>query len=155
VTLAYRVVSAKEALLNTTNLRENINAQASAIVKATLAKYTYDQLRGETVEIQDRLRDLLQPKVDALGVAIMSVSLNELNYHPSVANAMLRRQAAQALVEARTFVVQGAVGIALQAVRLLEQEGIAMSDSEKFQLAEKLLIVTCSDRDPTPTLAVA
>ena len=81
-----------------------------------------------------------------------SKRLERLNYAPEISGAMLRRQAAQALVDARHLIVKGAVDIAREAVANLEAGGMRLSDEEKFKLVSSLLVVSTSDRETTPTL---
>ena len=67
---------------------------------------------------------------------------------------VLKKQAAQAMVDARHLIVKGAVEIALEAVDELGKKGLAMGDKEKFQLVSSLLIVTTGDKDAQPTMAL-
>ena len=83
---------------------------------------------------------------------IFVLQLNELNYAPEIAAAMLRVQQAKAMVAAREHIVQGAVGIAQHAVNTLEQGGLTMTDTEKVKLVTNLLTVTCGDREAVPAV---
>lgn len=67
---------------------------------------------------------------------------------------MLKKQAAQALVEARNLIVRGAVDIALSAVDELQSKGLGMTDDDKFKLVSSLLVVTTGDKDAQPTIGV-
>ena len=79
----------------------------------------------------------------------------ELNYAPEIASGMLKKQQAGALIEARKLIVEGAVMIAQDAVRMLEADAtVTMNNEDKVKLMTNLLTVTCSDTDATPTLSV-
>jgi hypothetical protein len=99
----------------------------------------------------------MQPLVDVAGILVEKMALNDLSYAPEVASAMLKKQQAHALIEARTLIVQGAVEIAKDAVSLLEKDGdqaLQMSNQDKVKLVTNLLTVTCSETDTTPTLSM-
>lgn len=81
--------------------------------------------------------------------------LNELNYAPEIAGMMLKKQQAEALLEARQLIVDGAVSIAEDAIKKLEANGVVkMSSEDKVKVVTNLLTVTCSDQDTTPTLSI-
>lgn len=152
--ITYRYTDATKALLNTQNPNSYVVAQGAAALKTVMGKYTYDELKIEADEVTARLKEYLQPRVEVAGATILSVGLNELNYAPEIAQAMLKKQAAAALVEARNLIVKGALGIATTAVASLEEQGLKMDDRQKFDLVKNLLIVTVGDKDATPTLTV-
>merc|ERR1711998_312586 len=151
--LNYRVVNAKKAILNVENRSQYVNTNAQAVLKQIVAQYSYDQLKADHDEVNERMRIELQPLLNVAGIEVMSMKLNDLSYAPEVAAAMLKRQQAKALIDARTLIVEGSVRIAQDAVTKLEQEGtVQMSDQEKTKIVTNLLTVTCSDSDATPTV---
>jgi len=155
--LNYRVVDSKKALLNVDNIFNFVNTNAQSVLKQVVGCYTYDQLKNESSVVTKSLLSRLQPIVAVAGVEISSMQLNELNYAPEIASGMLKKQQAGALIEARKLIVEGAVSIAQDAVRLLEQGsagggGLKMSDSEKVSLVTNLLTVTCAEGDAQPTV---
>ena len=81
--------------------------------------------------------------------------MNELNYAPEIASSMLKKQTAQATLDARQLIVKGSVEIAFGAVEELEKRGLRMNDEEKFNLVSNLLVVSAGDRDAIPTLNVS
>merc|ERR1711998_368777 len=121
--LNYRVVDAKKAILHVENRDKYVNTNAQAVLKQTVSQYSYEQLKADHDEVNERMRCTLQPLMVAAGIDIVSMSLNDLSYAPEVAAAMLKRQQAMALVDARTLIVEGAVRIAQDAVTKLEAEG--------------------------------
>merc|ERR1712167_267877 len=153
--LNYRVVDAKKALLHVENRSKYVNTNAQAVLKQIVSQYSYEQLKGEHEEVNERVRMMLQPLMVIAGVMISSFCLNDLSYAPEVAAAMLKRQQARALVDARTLIVEGAVKIAQDAVTRLEEEGtVALNDDQKVKIVTNLLTVTCSDTDATPTVSL-
>jgi len=152
--LAYRFTNPQAALLNVQNPQTFVSTQATTTMKQVLSNYSYDELKREAAVISKELVDNLQPRVNVAGATISSFSLNELNYAPEIAHTMLKKQAAQATVEARQVIVRGAIDIAMNAVGELNSKGLVMDDKGKFALVSNLLIVTVGDKDVTPTLAL-
>jgi len=153
--LNYRVVDAKRALLHVEDRSQYINTNAQAVLKQTVSQYSYDQLKTDHDEVNERMRQSLQPLMVTAGISVSSMSLNDLSYAPEVAAAMLKRQQASALVDARTLIVEGAVKIAQDAVTRLQEDGmVTLDDQQKVAIVTNLLTVTCSDRDATPTVSL-
>merc|ERR1712146_511816 len=102
-----------------------------------------------------RMRMSLQPLLVVAGIEVSSMCLNDLSYAPEVAAAMLKRQQAAALVDARALIVEGAVRIAQDAVTRLEGDGtVQLNDDQKVKIVTNLLTVTCADTDATPTVSL-
>jgi len=152
--VVYRFTNPYGPLLTVQNGEKFVATQASAILKQVVSQYSYDELKVNSTAITKELVDTLQAAVMRAGAEILSMRLNELNYAPEIAQAMLKKQAAQALIDARHLIVKGAVDIALQAVDELGKKGLVMGDKEKFELVSSLLIVTTGDKDAQPTLAL-
>merc|ERR1711907_3567 len=153
--LNYRVVDSKKALLHIENREQYVNTNAQAVLKQTVAQYSYEQLKADHDEVNSRMRATLQPLMVLAGIEVSSMSLNDLSYAPEVAAAMLERQQAMALVDARTLIVEGAVRIAQDAVTKLEQDGtVQLNDDQKVKIVTNLLTVTCADTDATPTVSL-
>eukprot|EP01134_Creolimax_fragrantissima_P008538 CFRG8538T1 len=158
--LTYRFVDSKRALLNVQYPTEFVMTQASAILKQVVSQFPYESegdepsLKNESQHIGDLMRDALQARVEPAGAVIQSMQLNELNYAPEVANAMLKKQQAKAMIAAREHIVQGSVSISQEAVSRLEAGGLVMTAAEKVRLVTNLLTVTCSDSDAVPTIGV-
>merc|ERR1712093_969698 len=110
--LNYRVVDAKKALLNVENYKDYVNTNAQAVMKQTISTFTYDQLKEQHDSVNAQMRDSLAPLLVVAGIEVTSMCLNDLSYAPEVAAAMLKKQQARALVDARTLIVEGAVRIA-------------------------------------------
>lgn len=108
-------------------------------------------LRSEPAVVAERLRDELQRLVRVEGIRVVSFALNELAYAPEIAHSMLKRQQAVALLEARWYIVDGAGGIANQAV---EKYASTMKEDRKQELLANLLLVLVGEKDITPTLSL-
>jgi hypothetical protein len=96
----------------------------------------------------------LQKAVDPAGVRILCVRLNDLTYAPEIAQAMLMRQQALALMDARKTIVEGAVALVKDAVDRLAATGLEVSDFQKQTLISNLLIVLCSGERAQPVMPV-
>lgn len=153
--LVYRVVDAKRALLNIDNVNRFVQSQASAALKLVVSQYSYEALKVESSAVQQQVIDALQEKVTAAGVQALSLTLNELNYAPEIAAAMLKKQQAAALVAARELVVEGACQICLDAVKRLNDNGLSLEQADKVRLVSNLLTVVCSEENATPVVNVA
>jgi regulator of protease activity HflC (stomatin/prohibitin superfamily) len=104
-------------------------------------------LRDHADEITQRLSDEIAARVAAAGVAIIESRLTRLSYAAEIAQAMLRQQAASAVVGARQRIVEGAVGMVQLALRRLEEEDVVQLDEErKAAMVSNLLVVLCSEQ---------
>lgn len=156
--VTYQVVDARTAAIDVHDCHQYVRDQAPAVLKRVVSQFPYESadsniacLRTETSIVADRMRDVLQQRLQVAGVHIDSFSINELSYAPEIAQAMLRRQQAEALVSARRAIMQGAKEIATDAVNELS---ISMPEEKKCQLLSNLLLVLVSDKDITPTMNV-
>ena len=155
----YRVVDSARAILDVEDHKQYVGDQASATVKRVISRYPYESpdpavpcLRKESEDIGEALREELQESVDSAGVRILSVRLNDLTYAPEIAQAMLLRQQAQALIDARKLIVEGAVEMVNDAHARLQGSGFALTPDEQERLISNLMVVLCSGTDVTPTL---
>merc|ERR1739841_220504 len=111
-------------------------------------------LKTEAAEVSAQMTNVLQGKVAGAGVKVLAFNLTDLSYAPEIAQAMLVRQQAEAMVKARRLIVKGAVDISEDAVNQLETKGVKMSETEKTKVVTNLLTVICGDQKATPTLSV-
>ena len=163
--LTYHVVNSKKCALNVQNSHSFISNQALAVMKSVCARYPYQapsadeekdvvSLRGDTDEIKGVMVEELQKKVDVAGVEILSFELTDLAYSKEIAQAMLVKQQAEAMIEARMEIVSGAVDIVHNSIEQLEDRGISLSNDEVSRLATNLLIAICGDQNIQPTIGV-
>lgn len=149
----WRIVEPLKAIFAVQDVNEFVMVNAQATLKQVCQLHSYNELKSQTEVINAALGDALAPTLERAGVQVTAITLSELNYAHEIAAAMLKKQQAGALIEARALVVEGAVRIAQDAVGRLEREAaFAMSDQDKTRIVTNLLTVTCSDTDATPTI---
>ena len=128
--------------------------QTETAVRHIATSYPYDtsepgqlSLRANADEITDRLSAEIAARVASAGVTIIESRLTRLSYAAEIAQAMLRRQAASAVVAARTRIVEGAVGMVELALhRLEEQDVVELDEERKAAMVSNLLVVLCSEQ---------
>lgn len=155
----WKVVNPTKAVINVENYKSYLSIQCDSIIRNTARKYPYDtaeggdekSLRGSSQEIADIMCAELQEKVDNAGIQIMEVRITHLAYAPEIASAMLQRQQAAAIIDARQKIVEGAVGMVEMALDKLNQNQIVELDEErKAAMVSNLLVVLCGNKDAQP-----
>jgi regulator of protease activity HflC (stomatin/prohibitin superfamily) len=157
--VTYRFVDTKKAALEVEKADEFVKTQALAVLKQLCSRYPYESKEGESLkseaaEIGGEMVRLLQEKVEAAGAEVQAFELSDLTYAPEIASAMLVRQQAQALVDARKTIVEGAVEIVSDAVSMLEERDLGIPKDEQPRMISNLLTVICGDANVQPTLPV-
>ncbi|MCP4785918.1 MAG: SPFH domain-containing protein [Fuerstiella sp.] len=159
--VVYRVEDAYKAALDVESYRTFIEDQAGAVVKRCSSQFPYESadeseacLKKESDEVTAAFVSELQDAVNPAGIRVLSVRLNDLTYAPEIAQAMLMRQQALALIDARKTIVEGAVEIVRDAVDRLAAADLQMSDSERESLISNLLVVICSGERPQPVMQI-
>ncbi len=108
-------------------------------------------LRGSTDAVSDQLASEVAERVAIAGVEVVEVRISHLAYAPEIAQAMLRRQQANAVVAARSQIVEGAVGMVEMALSRLTEKGVVQLDEERTaSMVSNLMVVLCGDQPPTP-----
>jgi len=149
--LAYQIRNAKRATLDVEYADDFVRTQGLAALKQIVSRYPYESddaahcLKTAADHISHEMIEILQARVQVAGVQILSFTFNEISYAPEIASGMLKRQQAQAILQARKVIVRGAVDIAQSAVHELEKEGINMDDKAKARIVSNLLTVICSE----------
>ena len=156
---AYRVVDPEKASFAVSNATNYVEIQAVAAIKQVAAAYPYESadghsLRGETSKVSGEMVLRLQERVAAAGMEVISFDISDLAYAPEIAQAMLVRQQAEALVGARKVIVHGAVEIVYDALEELQKKGVAIDEARRGQLIGNLLTVICGDAKVQPTFAI-
>lgn len=155
----WQVVNPTKAVINVENYKSYLSIQCDSIIRNTARKYPYDtaeggdekSLRGSSQEIADIMCAELQEKVDNAGIQILEVRITHLAYAPEIASAMLQRQQAAAIINARQKIVEGAVGMVEMALDKLNQNQIVELDEErKAAMVSNLLVVLCGNKDAQP-----
>ncbi len=157
--VVWRVVDTAEALFEVDDYEDYVAVQSEAALRNLASRYTYDgpdeaeSLRGNTTEVGDELRKDIQERLGKAGVNVIEARISHLAYAPEIAAAMLQRQQAQAVVDARTKIVEGAVGMVQMALDELKAENIIeLDDERRAAMVSNLLVVLCSDRHTQPVV---
>lgn len=156
--VVWRVEDTARACFEVDDFVEFVAFQAEAAVRHIAGSYPYDadgrlSLRENADEITGRLSDEIDERVRSAGVRIVESRINRLAYAPEIAQAMLRRQQAGAVVAARSHIVEGAVGMVELALERLESKNFVELDEErKAAMVSNLLVVLCGDHDAQPVV---
>lgn len=156
---SYQVVDPFKAAFAVANFTNYVEIQAVAALKQVASAYPYESqdghsLRGETSKVSAEMVAQLQQRVSAAGIEIIAFDISDLAYAPEIAQAMLVRQQAEALVSARKVIVHGAVEIVHDAISQLEEKGLGIAESERSRIVGNLLVVICGDAKVQPTFAI-
>nr|WP_288722193.1 SPFH domain-containing protein [uncultured Sellimonas sp.] len=155
----WKVINPTQAVINVENYKNYLSIQCDAIIRNTARKYPYDvnegedekSLRGSSQEIAHIMSLELQEKVENAGIQILDVRITHLAYAPEIASAMLQRQQAAAIIDARQKIVEGAVGMVEMALDKLNENDIVELDEErKAAMVSNLLVVLCGNKDAQP-----
>jgi len=159
VVVIWHVSNPTKAVFNVDNYQEFLSIQCDSALRNIVRLYPYDSfgneseqtLRGSSVEIAEKLRVELQKKVEIAGIEVTEARITHLSYAPEIASAMLQRQQASAIVDARQMIVEGAVGMVQMALDKLSEDDIVNLDEErKAAMVSNLLVVLCGNRDAQP-----
>jgi hypothetical protein len=158
--VVWRVVETAEAVFRVDDYEHFVHVQTESAVRNLATTYPYDaheegelSLRGSATEVSQRLRQEIQERLSEAGVEVMEARISHLAYAPEIANAMLRRQQATAIIAARQKIVEGAVGMVEMALDHLSAKQVVKLDEErKAAMVSNLLVVLCSDRDAQPVV---
>lgn len=158
IVITWRVVNTAKAVFNVQNFNTFLSIQADTTLRDVARCYPYDStdsdektLRGSSVEVSDKLKELLQERVEIAGLEIIEARIAHLAYAQEIAAAMLQRQQATAIIEARQKIVDGAVGMVEMALKKLsESEVCELDDERKAQMVSNLLVVLCGNKDAQP-----
>ncbi|MBC8423838.1 SPFH domain-containing protein, partial [bacterium] len=157
--VVWKVVETAEALFEVDDYEEYVETQSEAAVRKMASAYPYDgpedqlTLRGTPDELNERLEQELQERLDRAGVKVIEARLSHLAYAPEIAGAMLQRQQASAVVAARQQIVAGAVGMVELALAELGQKKIVeLDDDKKATMVSNLMVVLCSEHSAQPVV---
>src|ERR1039457_2780906 len=158
--VVWKVVETAEALFEVDDYQKYVAVQSESAVRAVAQSYPYDShadneeaLSTHTAEVSKSLQQAIQDRLAKAGVEVIEARISHLAYSPEIAQAMLQRQQATAIIAARFKIVEGAVGMVENALELLGQKGIVHLDEErKAQMVSNLLVVLCSERAASPIL---
>jgi hypothetical protein len=158
--VVWQVSDTAKAVFEVDSFEQFVAIQAETAVRHIANSYPYDAHEGTQVSLRDsadeityKLAEEIGARVAPAGVTIVEARLSHLAYAPEIAQAMLRRQQANAVVAARKRIVEGAVGMVDLALTRLSEESIVDLDEErKAAMVSNLLVVLCADRDTQPVV---
>jgi regulator of protease activity HflC (stomatin/prohibitin superfamily) len=158
--VVWKVVDTAEAIFQVDNYEQFVKIQSESAVRNLATRHPYDShseakpsLRGHTATISDQLRAEIQDRLSQAGVEVLEARISHLAYAPEIAEAMLRRQQAGAVIAARQLIVEGAVGMVDMALEMLSQKKIVQLDEErKAAMVSNLLVVLCGETATQPVI---
>lgn len=167
IAVMWKVVDTSKAVFNVDNFKEYLSLQCDSAVRNIVRIYPYDiaqgidttgdgepdegSLRGSSALVAERIRQEIQQKVEEAGLEILEARITYLAYAPEIAAAMLQRQQASAIIDARKMIVDGAVGMVEMALEKLSENNVVELDEErKAAMVSNLLVVLCGSKDAQP-----
>ena len=158
--VVWRVVDTAEAIFEVDDYTNFVGIQSEAAIRNMATNHPYDDhsgdsitLRGSSDEIAKVLKKEIQDRLQQAGVEVIEARISHLAYAQEIANAMLQRQQAAAIVDARREIVQGAVSIVEGALEQLEKRKLVkMDEDQKAKMVSNLLVVLCGDKAAQPVI---
>ena len=167
VSVTWRIIDTAKAAFNVDNYKEFLSLQCDSALRNIVRIYPYDvaedvdttgdgapddgSLRGSSETVARRIRDEIQQRVQEAGIEIIEARITHLAYAAEIASAMLQRQQARAMIDARKMIVDGAVGMVEMALDRLDQNGVVDLDEErKAAMVSNLLVVLCGNHEAQP-----
>ncbi len=158
--VVWKVRNTAQAVFDVENYAEYVHVQSESAVRHLATSYPYDSSEGEEVslrssldEVSEALAKEIQERVKAAGVNVEEARINHLAYAPEIAQAMLQRQQAEAIIAARQKIVEGAVSMVEMALDKLKEQGVVELDEErKAVMVSNLMVVLCSDKATQPII---
>jgi len=158
--VVWKVFDTAEALFEVDDYEEFVQIQSESALRNLSTTFPYEPhegeglaLRSNPVEIAQALREEIQDRLEQAGVTVVEARISHLAYAPEIANAMLRRQQASAIIAARTQIVKGAVGMVDMALDELRENNVVELDEErKAAMVSNLLVVLCGEEGAQPVL---
>jgi len=158
--IVWKVVDTARALFDVEDFEQFVAIQSETAIRGLATQYPYDSqdeerssLRGNTQEISEQLQKEVQTRLDAAGVSIIESRISHLAYAQEIAQAMLRRQQAQAIIAARRKIVEGAVGMVEDALKMLSEHNIVeLDEDKKATMVNNLMVALVSESDAQPVI---
>jgi len=167
IAVTWRIVDTAKAVFNVENYKEFLSLQCDSALRNIVRIYPYDvaqnvdttgdgqadegSLRGSSEVVAKRIKEEIQGRVESAGIEIVESRITYLAYAPEIAAAMLQRQQASAIIDARKMIVDGAVGmVELALERLSENNVVNLDEERKAAMVSNLLVVLCGNHDAQP-----
>jgi regulator of protease activity HflC (stomatin/prohibitin superfamily) len=169
IAVTWRIVDTAKAVFNVENYKEFLSLQCDSALRNIVRIYPYDvaqnvdttgdgqadegSLRGSSEIVAKRIKEEIQGRVESAGIEIIESRITYLAYAPEIAAAMLQRQQASAIIDARKMIVDGAVGMVELALERLNENNVVNLDEErKAAMVSNLLVVLCGNHDAQPVV---
>nr|HMQ66358.1 SPFH domain-containing protein [Arachnia sp.] len=158
--VVWQVADTAKSVFAVEHYENFVTVQAESALRHVATSHPYDfadpgeeSLRGSTDLVSRELADEVAARIAIAGLEVVETRISSLAYAPEIAQAMLQRQQASAVLSARSKIVEGAVGMVEQALERLERDDIvALDDERKAAMVSNLLVVLCSDSRSTPVI---
>jgi SPFH domain / Band 7 family len=158
--VVWQVIDSAEAMFEVDNYEDYVRVQSESAVRTLATSYPYDahvdgerSLSHNAVEISDQLAGEVQARLAKAGMKVLEARISHLAYAPEIANAMLRRQQASAIIAARSLIVEGAVTMVEMALKSIVEKGIVNLDEErKAAMVSNLLVTLCAEQPMQPVV---
>ncbi|SIT11303.1 Regulator of protease activity HflC, stomatin/prohibitin superfamily [Virgibacillus pantothenticus] len=158
--IVFKVIDSAKAVFDVDRYEQFVEIQSETAIRAVATKYPYDSfsdaelsLRGNAEEVSNELKVELQERLKVAGVEVIETRLTHLAYSTEIAQAMLQRQQASAIIAARKQIVEGAVGMVQDAIAQLEKDGaVELDDERRVAMANNLLVSIVADQGTQPVI---
>ncbi|HSD63716.1 MAG TPA: SPFH domain-containing protein [Ignavibacteriaceae bacterium] len=157
--IVWRVTDTSRAVFDVENYEEFVAIQSETAIRSLTSEYPYDgdedkaSLRGSPQEVAENLQRQVQSRLTIAGVEVIEARISHLAYAQEIAQAMLRRQQAEAIVAARQKIVEGAVGMVESALTALSQQNIVhLDEDKKATMVNNLMVALVSEREAQPVI---
>ncbi len=158
--VVWKVVDTAEAIFEVDDYESFVRIQTEAALRNMASGHPYEAHQGEVIalrsspaEIAELLKKEVQDRLEKAGVSVIEARISHLAYAQEIASAMLKRQQAQAIVAARSTIVEGAVGMVKMALdELRDQDVVELDEERKAAMASNLLVVLCGEENAQPVL---
>lgn len=158
--IVWQVVDSARAVFDVENYEQFVDIQSETAIRQLTSEYPYDveeeeksSLRGSPQVIAESLKNTVQTRLDVAGVNIIEARISHLAYAQEIAQAMLRRQQAQAIIAARTKIVEGAVGMVEMALKALSEQNIVnLDEDKKATMVNNLMVALVSETEVQPVI---
>lgn len=158
--IVWKVIDSAKAVFDVENYEQFVDIQSETAIRTLASEFPYDvneddkpSLRGTPQEIAESLKNTLQTRLEIAGVTILESRISHLAYAQEIAQAMLRRQQAQAIIAARQKIVEGAVGMVEMALHMLsEQKIVNLDEDKKATMVNNLMVALVSESEAQPVI---
>lgn len=162
--VVWSVTDTAEAVFEVDDYESFVNIQSEAALRNLASIYSYDPnvdegqqeevaLRSHPLEVAEKLKSEIQDRLGRAGVTVLEARISHLAYAQEIASAMLQRQQAEAIIAARSKIVEGAVGMVDMAIaKLAEKDVIELDEERKATMVSNLLVVLCGDKATQPVV---